>query len=1107
MAATTTEELDIKQRFEELCLGLNLDDSSGREAWDTFERISVNYTLEGDDLHWLVCALYVACRRSTIPTVGNGTVEGNCVSLTRLLRSARLSVIQFFSKMKKWEDMANLPQQFRDKVERLERNFNVSTVIFKKYQPIYLDIFKSVTNEQPRVPRGRKQRRQPCSNSELFSFCWTLFTLIKGNFPAISDDLVNSYHLLLCCLDLVFANIVLANRRDLLNPDFSGLPENYLSRTYAVPQDCPCIIEKLCELHDGLVLEAKGIKEHWWKPHIRKLIEEKVLKGNLEKLSGLVDTSSFEPNSKSINKQYEEYVLTKGDFDERIFLSDDANEEIGTPAKSPAMKEATSLRERMQAKRNLPQYIEKVKTLCPSTPLTNRRYLKDKDPTVTPVSTATQTVSRLQALLAGRKVGPSDELQAMLTECCSQDISESIVNRVKEMGELFCQRYTQDDGNGPPIDFAKRRLTLAKSLYYKALESILASEKRRVEHKGKTDLSTLLDHDIFHRSLLACCLEVIIFAYNSQKSFPWILEIFELPAFHFYKVIELLLRAEEGLSRDIVKHLNHVEEEILQDRAWRGDSPVWGALRESRDGAPSCEDVSITTHQDNGTKANGSGPQPYRSPVVHQRVRMLMESDPAKKDALLQSPTSARDRFSSPSPGSAKRRLFVVTSPVDESSKSTNGTSDESSLGETTLESGVTVSVKPKAITLTQPKTRTVTQPQTVTVTIQGSIKDKDGNIKFVSSPLKVTTSPRVMTRGQTQQLSNATTSKSPLKDEMEISVTGTGQGEVDQAAVALSKPRRTGSVGLFFRKVFHLVNVRLLDLAHKLNLSEDLRRKTWTCIEYSLTKHVDLMKDRHLDQLIMSAIYLMCKVTKQDQKFQDIMRAYRRQPQAQSHVYRSVLLQDRRQHSANGTNGANGNGSRQSSPDADKQKVDSSPNPHGLRVRSASTLPIHSGSAPPTPTRMAGTSSSFEDEDRGDLITFYNSIFVKRIQHFALRFSPPSEGSQENLEAPSLSPMPVIRPHPASPRKVSSRHEVYVTPHANSIPVPTSPNQGMLYFINKSPAKNLRDINNMIKLNGERQTPKRVLPLGDANDSSPKRICMEPNRLAQRIISLKSDR
>ncbi|XP_038069969.1 retinoblastoma-like protein 1 isoform X2 [Patiria miniata] len=954
MAAPNGEELDIKQRFEELCLGLNLDDVSGREAWDTYERISVNYTLEGDNLHWLVCALYVACRRSTIPTVGNGTVEGNCVSLTRLLRSSRLSVIQFFNKMKKWEDMANLPQQFRDKVERLERNFNVSTVIFKKYQPIFQDIFifKDASGEQPRVPRGRKQRRQPCNYSDLFSICWTLFILIKGNFPAISDDLVNSYHLLLCCLDLIYSNVLLANRRDLLNPEFTGLPENFSSRNYAVPPDPPCIIERLCDLHDGLVLEAKGIKEHWWKPHIRKLIEDRILRGSLDKLVGLLDVTSFELNSKSINKEYEEYVLTKGDFDERIFLSDDADEEIGTPAKSPAVKHATSLSDKMQAKRKMPQYIEKVKTLCPQTPLTGRHYLKEKDPSITPVSTATQTVSRLQAMLSGCKAGPSEELQTVFKEC-SHDVTESIVGRIKAMGETFCQRYTQqEDGTGPPLDFAKRRLTLAIKMYYKALENIIISEKKRVEQKGKTDLSSLLEHDIFHRSLLACCLEVIIFAYNSQKTFPWILEIFDLPAFHFYKVIELLLRAEDVLSRDIVKHLNHVEEEILQDRAWRSDSPIWDALRDSKDGPPSCEDVSVTTQTDANARTNGGASQPYRSPVMHQRVRMLMETDPAaKKDALLQSPTSARDRFSSPSPGSAKRRLFAVAVPAEESSPTATSSSSSSpdggktasrangsvagqkSLAETTLESGVTVSVKPKSITLTQPKAKTAMQPQTVTVTIQG-IKDKDGNIKFVSSPIKVTTMPTVPQRAQATppnaspsplKSSPSTEAKtSPIKVEPGTRTTPTGQGaEGEQLAVAVNKPKRTGSVGLFFRKVFHLVNVRLLDLAHKLNLTDDLRRKTWTCIEHSLTKHVDLMKDRHLDQLIMCAIYLMCKVTKEDKKFQDIMKAYRRQPQAQSSVYRSVLLQDRRQNSANGSNG-----SRQSSPDADKQKVETNPNP-----------------------------------------------------------------------------------------------------------------------------------------------------------------------------------
>ena len=44
-----------------------------------------------------------------------------------------------------------------------------------------------------------------------------------GNFPMIADDLVNSYHLLLCCLDLVFSNASLCSHRaNLINPAFTG---------------------------------------------------------------------------------------------------------------------------------------------------------------------------------------------------------------------------------------------------------------------------------------------------------------------------------------------------------------------------------------------------------------------------------------------------------------------------------------------------------------------------------------------------------------------------------------------------------------------------------------------------------------------------------------------------------------------------------------------------------------------------------------------------------------------------------------------------------------------------------------------------------------------
>lgn len=45
------------------------------------------------------------------------------------------------------------------------------------------------------------------------------------------------------------------------------------------------------------------------------------------------------------------------------------------------------------------------------------------------------------------------------------------------------------------------------------------------------------------------------------------------------------------------------------------------------------------------------------------------------------------------------------------------------------------------------------------------------------------------------------------------------------------------------------------------------------------------MSRDRHIDQLLMCAVYVMSKVTKQDKSFHDIMKFYRTQPQATSEV------------------------------------------------------------------------------------------------------------------------------------------------------------------------------------------------------------------------------
>lgn len=100
-----------------------------------------------------------------------------------------------------------------------------------------------------------------------------------------------------------------------------------------------------------------------------------------------------------------------------------------------------------------------------------------------------------------------------------------------------------EDHPGSHVEFAKKRLSLGENLYFKALEDIMLLEQRRLPPKTDFSVSNIkvvvekydffcaieilpykspffqnmLDLDAFHRSLFACCLEIVIFSYNSQR--------------------------------------------------------------------------------------------------------------------------------------------------------------------------------------------------------------------------------------------------------------------------------------------------------------------------------------------------------------------------------------------------------------------------------------------------------------------------------------------------------------------------------------------------------------------------------------------------------------
>lgn len=53
----------------------------------------------------------------------------------------------------------------------------------------------------------------------------------------------------------------------------------------------------------------------------------------------------------------------------------------------------------------------------------------------------------------------------------------------------------------------------------------------------------------------------------------------------------MFIRSEEGLSRDMVKHLNLIEEQVLESRAWTTDSALWSALQAAGGKVPTVEEV------------------------------------------------------------------------------------------------------------------------------------------------------------------------------------------------------------------------------------------------------------------------------------------------------------------------------------------------------------------------------------------------------------------------------------------------------------------------------------------------------------------------------------
>lgn len=426
--------------------------------------------------------------------------------------------------------MASTPKSFRNKIEKLERGFAVSVLLYRKFSPIFEDLFKCSKSDE-KGKSNKKSKPLPCSPTKLYEFAWCLFVSAKGEYPDHSVDLVTSFHMLLCCCDLIYANVINEKRTDLINPKFKGVPAEWGSDDFDPEAiDRPmCIIEDLCQLYEGTALDALHTKMYIWKPVIEKMFVNNILKGNTKTFLELITPGNFEANLKSLNNVYETYVLSCGEVDERIFLRhfQFGSRNFGANGAAATVEDET------------------IQSLVPQTPLTGRNYLRGRDP-VAPLAIAHDNVSKLRAVFGNCHNELPPALKDLLRKTDSEAaLTQQLQDRLVEMSKIFNENVQSTD-----------RWSLVEALYYHLLLNILEGE---IKIRPGLDVKVLLREDLLHRTLIVCCVEIVVYSYNPQRRFPAVLHWYNMHPFNFYRIIEMVvLNHGDGLTRDIIKHLNVV---------------------------------------------------------------------------------------------------------------------------------------------------------------------------------------------------------------------------------------------------------------------------------------------------------------------------------------------------------------------------------------------------------------------------------------------------------------------------------------------------------------------------------------------------------------------
>uniref|UniRef100_A0AAX7SIM9 Retinoblastoma 1 n=1 Tax=Astatotilapia calliptera TaxID=8154 RepID=A0AAX7SIM9_ASTCA len=533
--------------------------------------------------------------------------------------------------------------------------------------------------------------------------CWTMFLLAKGRALQMEDDLVISFQLLLCTLELIIKRC----SPDLLQPLYKSAiskiqsPPTRTSRRnqsktksrVVEPEVDVQLLETLCKENECSAEEVKNVYQTSFMAFLESM--------------DLSRSPDF-PQVNDVDQQYEEHYLKSRDIDGRMFFNGDET------VLAPKVK------------------ISQVER-------TPKKNLSDEDGVLVPPQTPIRAAMTSIQLLRGDLTSSGDQPSANLVtyfKHCTVDPTQDVQKRLETLGQVFSQRFGQAVGPRCVV-YGRQRFTLGVRLYYRVMEEMLKSV-HILYFWSSVIKSSFKNGGYSHGGADSA---------ETDVCFPWILNVFNLTAFDFYKVIESFIKADPTLSKEIVKHLETCENLIMERLAWRTGSPLFELLKQE--------------HESGGAEQVET-PANFSQPLQHNHT--------------------AADLYLSP------MRPGLRVLPPESSCQ-----------------------------TSSQPASQPTSQP------------------------------PR---------------------------------------------PLKSNSLSLFYKKLYRLAYTRLKMLcSYLLSSHPEFEPIIWTLFQHTLQHEYELMRDRHLDQLMMSAMYAICKVKSVDLRFKTIVTAYKNMANTSQETFKHVLI------------------------------------------------------------------------------------------------------------------------------------------------------------------------------------------------------------------------